>query len=215
MIQILIALALWLAVLLSSSLITLLLSRFTKSKKHSIEAFANQLLFLFFSLLLIYWLSGGSFTRYGFKWDMHYTLISLLAFPLSLALLYLSQRFSEGYKPPFIPENTAILIFLLLFLAPLSEETFFRGLIGGYLINTSNFLYALFLSPILFSIVHILPFHSAPRKYTIMLLLNAFILGLIAMELFYLSHSLLPAITTHALFNLSGLIFYHLSNRKR
>ena len=100
------------------------------------------------------------------------------------------------------------MIFISLFLAPVGEETLFRGLLEGYLLEKNNRGIAVILPAVLFSLMHILPYYRTSLAYLVPLLVNSFILGVIAGYFRMKSNSLIPAFLTHVVFNLSGMIIW-------
>jgi membrane protease YdiL (CAAX protease family) len=131
----------------------------------------------------------------------------------ALALMGLQLVTSIDYEPPFAPRSLCEIICIAGILAPLGEETLFRGLLEGYLLLHTGLWIAVVTSAILFSLIHIAPFKGAPRSYLAIILLTALIVGLIAGYYRAVSGSLAPAITTHSVFNIIGAAGYKISKR--
>lgn len=90
-------------------------------------------------------------------------------------------------------------IVLLIFTAfvGISEELFFRGIILNILINKSA-KYAIFVSSILFSILHLTNIASgASIKYVMLQVIFAFLFGIVAAQITVITQSIVPAITWH------------------
>jgi membrane protease YdiL (CAAX protease family) len=130
MIDFVLALLLWLAVFVPSSVIASISAR--KSPRRA--GFMMQLTMLLLSLTAMKLLGG--FERFGFVWSDAYT---GQAFVLGFAVSLILNLFAPSEPMPgFLPEG-AWKFFLLLLLAPLSEETLNRGLLGSYLLNHGHF----------------------------------------------------------------------------
>jgi len=168
-----------------------------------------QATFFMLSTIIIFYVSKGRLGKYGFKVNFHYSILSFLtslgvAFPLSLVSTY----FSKGFSPRILSENFYGVLFVSLFLAPVGEETLFRGLLEGYLLEKGGRKVAVIFPAILFSLIHVLPYYRTPLTYLILLLVNAFILSIVAGYFRLKSSSLVPAYLTHATFNLVGMVIW-------
>jgi membrane protease YdiL (CAAX protease family) len=201
MIEYLTALLLWLLVFISSSLVASLVAR----KNKQAVGFVIQASFLAFSSVLI----------------------PLLRIPLNLDLLNLSKAFLGGFfvslvlnlaqkqigtdiNPPEIPEGKLERFFLLLILAPLGEESLYRGLVEGYLLGSGAFWGAVVFSAVLFASPHWIAFKGNLIGKTLAVS-EAFLVGLSAGYLFYITRSLLTAFTFHSAANLAGFTFEKLN----
>ncbi len=196
---------LWFAVFMGGSIV----GGLCPSRKAKISAGCTSAVFIILSLI-VFQFTGG-FEYYGLKIDIFYTMISIftafiIAFPLSLIASIVAEN-TNMQNGPFDLGNLNILefLFLLLLLAPLGEEFLFRGILESSLLEY-GILIAIVVPALLFSLIHILPFKNTPRKFLAIILISAFILGLLAGYFRALSGSLLPAYVTHAIFNLNGKI---------
>ena len=204
---VLLTIGLFVLIILVGSTIGIVVYRLTGRTLYSIVAI--QTIFFTLSVIIMFLLSKGRLRNYGFRINLYYSILSLLvslivAFPLSFASTY----FERCFNPQVISENFYGLIFISLFLAPVGEETLFRGLLEGYLLEKGNRGVAVMLPAILFSLMHVLPYYRAPSIYLVLLLLNAFALGVIAGYFRMKSDSLIPAFLTHVVFNLSGIVIW-------
>jgi len=204
---ILLTIGLFVLIILVGSTIGIAVYRLTERTLHSIVAI--QTTFLTLSVIIMFLLSKGRLRNYGFRINLYYSILSLpvslvVAFPLS----FVSTYFGRGFNPQVISENFYGLIFISLFLAPVGEETLFRGLLEGYLLEKNNRGIAVILPAVLFSLMHILPYYRTSLAYLVLLLVNSFILGVIAGYFRMKSNSLIPAFLTHVVFNLSGMIIW-------
>jgi hypothetical protein len=87
-------------------------------------------------------------------------------------------------------------IIVVCVIAPISEETIFRGFIYGWLHRWGPAVLAVPLSAIIFAAVH----------QQLVLILPLFFVGLVLASLYQGSRSVLPGVLTHALFNLPNII---------
>jgi membrane protease YdiL (CAAX protease family) len=87
-------------------------------------------------------------------------------------------------------------IIVVCVIAPISEETIFRGFIYGWLHRWGPAALAVPLSAIIFAAVH----------QQLVLVLPLFFVGLVLASLYQGSRSVLPGVLTHALFNLPNII---------
>ncbi len=90
----------------------------------------------------------------------------------------------------------ALAIIVVCVIAPISEETIFRGFIYGWLHRWGPAVFAIPLSAAIFSAVH----------QQLVLFLPLFFVGLVLASLYQGSRSIVPGILTHALFNLPNII---------
>ncbi len=195
----------WFVILLTGSTIGGVVS----SRDAKLGALTTQLIFLLLGVLVFAFFGG--FQYYGLKIEVFHTLISLpAAIAISLPLSLLASRISQEYGEIEVPFNFGEFsafefAALFLILAPLGEEILFRGVLETpFLIYGA--LFATMISALLFAFIHILPFKHSPAKFLAVILLSAFILGLLAGYLRAISGSLLPAFCVHLIFNLSGKI---------
>jgi membrane protease YdiL (CAAX protease family) len=87
-------------------------------------------------------------------------------------------------------------IIVVCVIAPISEETIFRGFIYGWLHRWGPAVLAIPLSAALFSAAH----------QQLVLVLPLFFVGLVLASLYQGSRSIVPGILTHALFNLPNIL---------
>ena len=87
-------------------------------------------------------------------------------------------------------------IIVVCVIAPISEETIFRGFIYGWLHRWGPAVFAIPLSAAIFSAVH----------QQLVLVLPLFFVGLVLASLYQGSRSIVPGILTHAAFNLPNII---------
>jgi len=200
------ALALFLAVFLASNLVAGLATRLLEPEPW-IAGLVVQFSFLTFSITAVF-LLGGDLRDYGFKLDVASLMrVSLVSIPCSIVLVCATAVVSsEGGGQPILPEDPLLLACLLLLVAPTCEEVFFRGLVQGYLLEEGHPSLSIAVSAILFSAVHVAPFHSAGPALLSAILVSALILGVIAGYFRASTGSLLPAILAHFWFNLTGYI---------
>ena len=203
---------LWFGVFIGGSI----LGGVCSSKNVKLRAACTPLLFIILSIVVFYFTNG--FAYYGLKMDTFYILISIpIAFVVSLPLSMIASRVAknEGTQiDPFNFGNLNFLEFSLLFLilAPLGEEFLFRGVLESPLLEY-GILIAVIVPALLFSLIHLQPFKNAPRKFLALIIISAFILGLLAGYFRAVSGSLLPAYAIHAIFNLNGKITNHIFSR--
>ena len=87
-------------------------------------------------------------------------------------------------------------IIVVCVIAPISEETIFRGFIYGWLHRWAPAVLAVPLSAVIFSALH----------QQLVLFLPLFFVGVVLALLYQGSRSILPGVLTHALFNLPNII---------
>jgi membrane protease YdiL (CAAX protease family) len=87
-------------------------------------------------------------------------------------------------------------IIVVCVIAPISEETIFRGFVYGWLHRWGPAVFAVPLSAAIFSALH----------QQLVLFLPLFFVGLVLASLYQGSRSIVPGILTHALFNLPNII---------
>ncbi len=87
-------------------------------------------------------------------------------------------------------------IIVVCIIAPISEETIFRGFIYGWLHRWGPAVLAVPLSAVIFSALH----------QQLVLFLPLFFVGLVLSLLYQGSRSIIPGVLTHALFNLPNII---------
>jgi len=210
MIEFLEALLMWVIVFVPSAGATSLLS---KNNPKS-AGFAMEISTLLVSFAILFLMGGPG--KFGFVWNVSYVLPALsVGFVFSLLLNAVLRRISpEGgnTEPEFLPEG-AKRIFLLIFLAPFSEETLCRGLAEGYLLSYGYFWSAIIFSAMLFALPYWRAFEGnvADRASVVA---GAFALGTLAGYFFALG-GIVPAFILHSSANLAGLTALHLRETPR
>jgi len=198
------ALLLWLSVFVPSSAMASLTARKNPQKAGPVM----QVSMLLLSTAAV-WLMGGP-GRFGLFRGWGYILQAfLLGFGTSL-VLNLLQR--DSGVPEYLPAGLEG-AFLLLLLAPLSEELLNRGLVEGYLLGYGHFPSAILFAAVLFALPHWMAFEgSSLDRATVVA--GAFILGLMAGYLFALG-GIAPAFVLHSSANLAGLTVLHFRETSR
>jgi len=204
---------LWLVVFLSSAIVGAMIgSRFSRNHgKELIAGIVTQLLFLFLSLVTAHLVGIEDTTTYSINREV--LIISLCSFSalLSISVLmnYINTYLVQGHDVIPIPRDMlrrgkALVLFSLIVLAPLGEETLFRGLVEGYLIVSREPIHVAVLLPaLLFTMVHI-----QPLRRTRVLLAEVFLIGVLLSYLRTMTASLIPAIIGHSALNIGGLLVF-------
>jgi len=206
---------LWLIVFISGLAVNLLVM--ILSGVIILSAIATQLIFITMSLIIAKITTGGNYTALlGFRRASPKFIFMILAIslPIATSLACAELLIVKGHGPQLpvqeIIENTILYVVLALVLAPLCEETLFRGLLLGYMLNSGvNPWLSIAISAVLFSFLHLIPFSAAPRLQQIFVVSAALVLSTIAGYARYRTHSLVPAMVAHATFNLGGMIASH------
>jgi hypothetical protein len=179
----------------------------------------SMLLDVIVLLILIYWLKvrcgqnskALGFSILNFKKNIFLGFVSYFTFfPVLFGLIQLSTRFmnfkgiSVSPQPVLIflllEKNPYILFILFIFIAvigPIVEEVLFRGLLYTTLKKAVGVYQAIFISAIIFSLLHM----------SFMGFLPIFGLGVLFAYLYEKSGSLIPSITIHILHNSVMLCF--------
>ncbi|MGQ4892322.1 MAG: CPBP family intramembrane glutamic endopeptidase [Candidatus Njordarchaeia archaeon] len=200
-VNILLSFAMFLFIVFISSVLAML------SKNELKSGLLAQSGFILSTILIIFLFLDRDFSVIGLNFESNSIILGIVvSFPISLVLAYMISRLNVECEPPIKVEGAFEYIAFLILLAPIAEEFVFRGLLEGYLLKTTTPIVGVMFPATLFSIMHIAPFKEAPRKFLSLILLSAFTLGVIAGILRFMSDSLIPAIVTHAIFNLSGKI---------
>ncbi|MFZ3373605.1 MAG: CPBP family glutamic-type intramembrane protease [Desulfitobacteriaceae bacterium] len=137
------------------------------------------------------------------KWSQ---ILQLYLLTLFINLIYALYLYQHGFTPPSTDVYTKLLgdttwltyllnLLLAVVLAPLVEETLFRGIIYGSLRTYLGKWTAAALSAALFSALHLQAYGFFPRL----------VLGLVLVHLYEQNRSLFPSMTFHALNNLIAL----------
>jgi len=138
---------------------------------------------------------------YSIGKTLWYTLISLIAI-FAISFIYIIvMSMVLGIEAPASKIETLILnrsvsntvlLIVVSFIGPIIEEIFFRGFLYSAFKKNWGILPALFLSSILFSLVHLEVYSFVPL----------FIIGWLLAYIFEKTKSLFPAIFLHAIYNL-------------
>ncbi len=126
-------------------------------------------------------------------------LFGVLGFIYSLILNAITKE--PDIPLELIPRGLMRQILLFLFLAPLSEELWTRGLTEGYLLKSGYNGSAIVFSAVLFAIPHMLAF----KRGKVAIVTGSFLLGLIAGYAYYTT-GIAGAFFAHSCANLAGLI---------
>ncbi|OYT68146.1 MAG: hypothetical protein B6U65_00055 [Candidatus Wolframiiraptor sp. EX4484-121] len=129
-----------------------------------------------------------------------------ISFISSLPTTYLINILASTSKQ--IQADIQLLIPMTLILAPIGEELLFRGLLLGCLMRCISRWPSIMVSSIIFALVH-LPAFTAYSEISLtrfLIFAGALILGVIAGHFKISTDSLIPAIITHSIFNLSGMV---------
>ena len=206
---------LWLVVFLSSAIAGAIIgSRFSRNPgRELIAGIVAQMMFLFLSLITAHLVDIEDTITYSINKEV--LIISLYSFGafllISVLINYINTYLVQGCDAIPIPgdalrRSKVLVLFSLIFLAPLGEETLFRGLVEGYLIMTREPTYVVILLPaLLFTIIHI-----QPLRRTRVLLAEVFLAGMILSYLRTVTASLIPAIIGHSALNIGGLLLFSL-----
>ncbi len=209
MIEYFYAFLLWLAVFLPSSALGPLLAKRGKG----LAGAGIQGAFLLLSLILILLLRIPP----GFK-PVYLPQATALGFLVSLALNLgekaLLGKAEKAEMPEFLPAGFLWRALLLLFLAPLAEESLNRALVEGYLLSQGQFWGAILFSALLFALPHWMAFEGASIGEKAYITAGAFLMGLIVGYLFAFSGSLLTAFAFHSSANLAGILMGELGSER-
>ncbi|MFW9990650.1 MAG: lysostaphin resistance A-like protein [Candidatus Odinarchaeota archaeon] len=184
------------------------------------------------SLLLIFFLSQGQFTRYGLRGlpvedllimavEGLVTAAGLLLAGEAILTLKKSPR-SSWFAGTTLKERTFASLLLVLF-PSVSEELAFRSAIQLFVDSREGFPVptGLLITPgvltaaVLFSVIHVPLVTQKPSLEVFITVVIALIMGIIAGVFVNQSGSLLPAIVLHAEFNLLGAIIEMVRNAKQ
>jgi len=184
---------------------------------------SNHTTMLLLSFLIILVLSKGRLSTYGFKLTRNIQLKGIILFSFGIGIVgALIQSFIPGEGLTFLEEFSFLRIVIFIWIyASICEEVLTRGLIQGYLNPLTKYGFTVFKSkislPVLVGALFFGSMHLALltmgvdsfRVFTIVLF--AFILGIIAGYYREKTGSIIPAIITHMMFNISGTIIESLT----
>jgi len=179
---------------------------------------SNHTTMLFLSLLIILILSKGRISSYGFKLtrDIRLKQITLWSFGIAVVGTLLQAfipgkglTFLEGFSFP------RVVIFIWIY-ASICEEVLTRGLIQGYLKPLVKYGFTIFkprislpvlVGALFFGSMHLALLTMGVGSFMVFtIVLLAFILGIIAGYYREKTGSIIPAIITHMVFNISGTL---------
>ncbi|ASI99034.1 CPBP family intramembrane glutamic endopeptidase [Thermococcus celer] len=196
MIEFLKAFLMWFIVFSSSAFATSL----TVKWKEKMGVLTMQTTMFLLSFLLIALINPGLLKL---QVDIKIVTLAILSgFILSFSLNIIGRNSSPS-MPSFFPRGVER-VFILLFLAPLSEETLNRALIEGYLLSYGHFWSAIFFSALLFSLPHWMAFEGKKGERGF-IVIGAFLLGSLA-GYFYALGGIFPAFLAHSSANLAGMV---------
>lgn len=199
MIEFLKAFLMWFIVFSSSAFATSL----TVKWKEKMGVLTMQTTMFLLSFLLIALINPGLLKL---QVDIKIVTLAILSgFILSFSLNIIGRNSSPPSMPSFFPRGGVERVFILLFLAPLSEETLNRALIEGYLLSYGHFWSAIFFSALLFSLPpHWMAFEGKKGERGF-IVIGAFLLGSLA-GYFYALGGIFPAFLAHSSANLAGMV---------
>jgi len=141
--------------------------------------------------------------KFTFKSIVRVVAISLIS---ALPLTYLTNILAPTSHQ--IQVSITLLIPMALILTPIGEELLFRGLLLGCLMRCISRWRSIMISSMIFALTHLPAFSAYSETPLTMfsIFTGAFILGVIAGHFKTSLNSLIPAIITHSIFNLSGMV---------
>ena len=141
--------------------------------------------------------------KFTFKSTVRVVAVSLIS---ALPLTYLTNILAPTSHQ--IQVSITLLIPMALILAPIGEELLFRGLLLGCLMRCISRWPSIIVSSIIFALTHLSAFsaYSEVPLTRFLIFAGAFILGVIAGHFKISTNSVIPAIITHSIFNLSGMV---------
>ncbi len=209
------AVGLWALIFLPGGVAGGLASKVASQDRKILSGVASQVTFTAMSLVIALTFNNG-FRLLGLGYASCCVLRAILySGLLALAIVLTTAIIFEGYRyePPFLPRSLPEIILVALILAPFSEELMYRGVVEGYLLSHTSLFISVLVPAILFSLMHIIPYNTAPKPIQATVLVGAFLLGLIAGYYRALSGSLLPAYASHSTMNAVGILQYRLEKR--
>jgi len=226
-IRILIIILLGVAILKASSfladLINQSISEWFDPESKLQRNFSYKVLILIFSLMAMFILGKGKLSEFGFrKGDrINYKKMAWLSFLISIGCLVIVIIFniihhSIHKSPPeaFEPDTFINTILFVWLWSSICEEVLTRGLMQGYLMPLANRQFKFFKIrislPVLITALFFSGMHSTLLSkgmsplFVSGILVNTFILGIVAGWYREKSRSLIPAILIHIIFNIGG-----------
>jgi membrane protease YdiL (CAAX protease family) len=180
------------------------------------EGFIIQICFLVLSILLILAISRGDFSRYGFRIGKNFQLIRIMLLGLIVGI---AGTLIGALAPDDIsvePEFGSFinLVIGVWILASIAEEVFTRGLIQGFLGPLAGSGFTLrglrislpvLISALFFGLMHLGVLSTGANLSSVLIIvIFAFMLGIIAGYYREKSESLIPAIIIHMCGNVGG-----------
>ena len=171
-----------------------------------------------FSFILILILSKGKISEYGFKIGDNLRLKQTIIVGLIAGLIITSTTLFLPINPPPGTEDFSFIqvVILIWIFASIAEEVLSRGLVQSYLSPLSTFGFSIFelrislpilFAALFFGAMHLGLFMAGLDSFSVwVIVVSAFIMGIIAGYYREKTQSLIPAIIIHMLFNISGTI---------
>lgn len=183
--------------------------------------FINHTAMLILSIIIALIVSKGELSRYGFKLTRDIQMKQIISWGLGLGIISTLIESSIPGKENVVWEELSFLqtiVFIWLY-ASISEEVFARGLIQSSLSRLTKYGFTVFerrislpvlISAMLFGLVHLVQSAMGAGGYQVLVIvLSAFVLGLIAGYQRENTGSLVPAIMVHMFANVGGsLVMY-------
>ncbi len=206
---------------------------FSALSPHVVESFTwvsaalQSLSMLIVSLLIIFIISKGNLSVYGFTTgqNVRYFKIIVVSFIASIIIIIVTgviatllQRLypvegGEHFARTYSFVETVIFVWIL---ASVSEEVFVRGLIQGYLMPLKKHGFALgkkhisvpvIVSALFFGAMHLRLVRTGMNTYMVgAVFVSTCVMGLIAAYFREKTESLIPAIMVHMIFNITGTV---------
>lgn len=163
------------------------------------------------AVVLIHAISGSAegFGHFGFRTCRPRYIAAAIALgvPIGWAVTILTGRLGPGSSLPGMSFRPWVTLLYFVVGASIQEEVIFRGLLQSYLARQIpatlsffgfSFSWPAIIVAVMFGVIH--------WRVSPITAVGAFVLGLLAGELRHRSDSLVPAIFTHAIFNLFSLL---------
>jgi hypothetical protein len=217
---ILIAIGLWVLVWIGSLTIVIPSFASTLEAKPFLMLLVVLSVELATALLIIWVISRGNWSKYGFKLNGNLMILKVLITGLIIAIpIGLIETLIENVIPmgefKFTPTSLLQSVLILWIFASFTEEVVFRGLIQSYLSEHIKSSFNLFrwritfpalIGAIFFSLSHVVLLFQATDLHTLYIILTAFIIGITAGYFRDKTGSLLGPFIIHALPNIIGTI---------
>ncbi len=176
----------------------------------------NLLFIVAVGLVLKIW-NHQPISRLGFSFALKDIAFLVFAFLFStgLALLYIGylnrkQKINISWVKNYFSHTTGLLnlllAFIVLFVAALQEEVLFRGYFA-YILLPFGFIYALFISAIVFTFWHYLT-----NKISFFQSIDWFLGGVMLFFIYWLSGSIWVAAVVHFIRNLINVVIFNISS---